>query len=336
MEEADHPRYPIRVAARRAGLTTATVRAWERRYGAVEPARTETDRRLYSDTDIERLQLLRALVASGQSVSDLATLTTARLRTLVERERGPLEAAESDSPRRRARGRTTRERSATLVLLRACDQAVREMDAPRLQTLLSRALVGLPSRTFMDRVLVPLLRRIGRLWERGQITVAHEHAASVAVRQVLGWMLETFRASGESRRVFADQVPPAIIVATPQGERHEFGALMVSVLAAAAGWRVSYLGADLPADDIARAIKSSNARAVAVSIVSPHATSDELGRELWRLRRSIGQGPALLVGGTASAVHTGLLEELGAVRLEGLGAFDRWLAENGEPSPRAA
>jgi len=173
--DAAEPRYPIRVAARRAGLTTATVRAWERRHRAVAPARTATDRRLYSEADIERLRLLRALAAAGHSVADLARVATARLRTLVERERESAPDAEPSGRGARATRAARAVPNGTApnglavfgTLLRACDDAVRAMDAPRLQALLARALVGLPPRPFLERVLLPLLRRTGRLWERG-------------------------------------------------------------------------------------------------------------------------------------------------------------------------
>ena len=325
--ESGEPRYPIRVAARRAGLTTATVRAWERRYHAVAPARTETDRRLYSEADIERLRLLRTLAAAGRSVSDLSGESTARLRTLAAREPAPeSDAGAAPSAARRAVGQPAREPAVLGTFLRACDAAVRDMDAPRLQSLLGRALVGLPPRPFLDRVVVPLLRRVGRLWERGEITVAHEHAASVAVRQVLGWMLETFRAANESRGAAWRDTAPALVAATPAGERHEFGALMVAVLAAAAGWRVAYLGGDLPAADIAAAARGAGARVVAVSLVMPHAAA-VLEEELRALRRALADEVTLVAGGTGAEAHAGLLAALGAARPGRLGALGAWLAD---------
>ncbi|AHG89379.1 Methionine synthase B12-binding module cap domain protein [Gemmatirosa kalamazoonensis] len=335
-EPADHaePRYPIRVAARRAGLTTATVRAWERRYRAVAPARTETDRRLYSEADIERLRLLRALAAAGRSLTDLSRVPTTRLRALVE---GLAEPRAARTPRTaRAAAARGREPAVLGALLRACDAAVRDMDAPKLQTLLGRALVGLPPRPFFERVVVPLLRRVGRLWERGEITVAHEHAAAVAVRQVLGWMLETFRAANESRGAAWSDTAPALVAATPQGERHELGALMVAVLAAAAGWRVSYLGADLPAADIAAAARKASARVVALSVVVPGA-GDAIEPELRALRAALDDEVALLVGGAEAPGHAGLLAALGAARVERLRGVGPWLAEHAaRPSARSA
>src|SRR5690349_19915816 len=76
------PRFPIRIAARRAGVSVAALRAWERRYGALEPARTDGDQRLYSEHDVERIALLRQLTAAGHSISAIATVDNDELRRL--------------------------------------------------------------------------------------------------------------------------------------------------------------------------------------------------------------------------------------------------------------
>ena len=88
------PRYPIRVVAARVGLTEMTVRAWERRHGAVAPARSTGGQRLFSDADIERLTLLRALTAQGTSISALAPLATAALRRMAPELAAAPEASE--------------------------------------------------------------------------------------------------------------------------------------------------------------------------------------------------------------------------------------------------
>ena len=69
MEEVQHS---IKVAARRCGLSTHVIRVWEKRYDAVSPDRTDTNRRLYSEQEIERLKLLRAATLSGHSIGNVA------------------------------------------------------------------------------------------------------------------------------------------------------------------------------------------------------------------------------------------------------------------------
>src|SRR3954469_3779400 len=83
---SSEPRHPIGVVARRTGLKPDLIRAWERRYGAVEPGRSETRRRFYSDDDIERLLLLRRAVNPGRGISQVASLSNAELGALIDAE----------------------------------------------------------------------------------------------------------------------------------------------------------------------------------------------------------------------------------------------------------
>ena len=80
-------RHPIQVAARRSGLSQDTLRAWEKRYGVVEPARSGGRQRLYSDQDVERLRLLRSAVEEGRRISEVANLSAKELTALVLEDR---------------------------------------------------------------------------------------------------------------------------------------------------------------------------------------------------------------------------------------------------------
>ena len=73
----------IKVVARRTGLSAHVIRIWEKRYGAMEPERTGTNRRLYSDEQIERLSLLREITQNGHSIGHVAKLPTDKLRELA-------------------------------------------------------------------------------------------------------------------------------------------------------------------------------------------------------------------------------------------------------------
>ena len=111
-----------------------------------------------------------------------------------------------------------------------------------------------------------------------------------------------------------------LVVATPAGQVHEFGALIVAATAAAEGWRVTYLGTDLPAEDIAEAAARTRARAAALSVVFP-AGDAALGDELRRLRAVLPKDVALVVGGAAASAYSEVLDEIGAARLTDLDAF---------------
>ena len=97
----------------------------------------------------------------------------------------------------------------------------------------------------IDRIASPLFEHVGELWNRGDVKPAHEHLVSATIQGLFGGVLEAADPSG---------VAPGIVVTTPAGQTHEFGALFAAATAASEGWRVTYLGPDLPADDIATAV----------------------------------------------------------------------------------
>jgi methanogenic corrinoid protein MtbC1 len=152
---------------------------------------------------------------------------------------------------------------------------------------------------------------VGTRWREGTLRPVHEHIVSAALRRVLESVIE-----GASSPL----ATASLVVGTPAGQRHEFGALLAAATAAAAGWCVTYLGADLPAEDIAEAAARTRARAVALSIVHPRV-DPALEDELRRLRTALPKNIALIVGGAASSAYSTPLDEIGAIRVEDLAHF---------------
>ncbi len=282
------------------GLTADVLRVWERRYSVVEPERTEGGHRLYTDAQVRRLSLLKRAVDLGGRISQLAELGDEALEQLIDRRQGAEEVEASSSRAARCGAH-----------VEAARRGVPELDAKGVEAALRRALLALGPMEFLEGVLVPFLHGLGESWEREEITPAHEHTASVAVRRVLTWLLEASESVAGA---------PRMVVATPSGERHEFGAMMVAVVAGLAGWAVLYLGADLPASDVVLAAESYAARVVALSLVQDEG-AEVLAGELAVLAAGLGEDVKLLVGGRASALHAGLLGDLGAMRLRDLGSL---------------
>lgn len=294
-------RHPIRVAAERAGLTPEVLRAWESRYGVVDPGRTDGGQRRYSDRDVERLRRLRRATDAGRRIGDVAPLSEAELEALIR---------EDAEARVEARPPGVSSDAATALRERAL-AAARALDPDALRGALSRAVVGLVPAVVLEEIVGPLMRAIGEMWERGEIDPGEEHLASGVVRRVLGEMLDAVTDAGRSGDA------PRLLVATPAGQRHEIGALMAAVTAAEEGWRVTWLGADLPAASIASAARRLRPRAVALSVVHP-ADDRALGRELADLAGALAPGPRILVGGRAAAACAEAIEAAGAVRVEDL------------------
>jgi len=310
MPTNDEPRHPIRVVAQRTGLSPATLRAWERRYALVEPGRSDGGQRLYSDDDVERLRRLHALTEAGRPIGLVAGLSDAELSELEEEDRARRYVSASPTGPRR-----TEVSGPARVVAEALGR-VGDLDAEGLEGVLRRGAVGLGARAFLEEVLTPLLHGVGAGWARGALGPAHEHLCTSVVQGVLAWLSEPVGAGASG---------PRLVVATLPGERHGLGAMIVAAAAAVEGWRVTQLGVDLPAADIAAAARALGARAVAVSVVNADArNATEAG--LAELRRVLGPEVGLLVGGGAAArLRAEALPE-GIERLQDLAALGEALA----------
>lgn len=281
--QSDLPRHPVRVVAQRTGLSSHVLRAWERRYGVVSPTRTEGGQRLYSDADIERLSLLGTLTSRGGAISQLAGLPLAELTRMSQAE---LAAPAQSDGRHADRWRE------------AAHQAIEALDGTRLRRELSRAVMDLGVPRFLEEVASPVLREVGERWHSGRLGIGHEHLASAVMREVLGWVRESAETSGSG---------PVLVVATPVSQMHEGGALLAAATAAAEGWRVTYLGANLPSAEIAAAAVRTGARAVAVSLIHPD-DDPAIPGHLAALRRALPAEVALLAGGGAVEAYEDAIE----------------------------
>jgi methanogenic corrinoid protein MtbC1 len=286
--------HPIQVAARRSGLSPDVIRVWERRYQAVTPLRTSTNRRLYTDEDVERLFLLGQVTRAGRRIGDVARLSLQELERLAAEDREAAARVGSGAP---SGGQV----AGTRKYLEACSEALRALDSSALERALSDASMDLSPPVLMERLLLPLLNEVGNGWKDGSLRVAHEHMSSALIRSFLGALNDRQR---------PPMGAPEVVVATPAGQRHEFGALMVSVAAATDGWKVTYLGPDLPAEDIVAAAKTRKVRAVALSLVYP-ADDPRLGDELRTLRDGLDEGTTLLIGGASAAAYRKEIGEAG-------------------------
>jgi len=185
---------------------------------------------------------------------------------------------------------------------------VKSLDARALEETLKRAATDLGGQGLLQRVVAPLAQTIGDLWRDGTITAAHEHFASAAIRVFLGQAAKPFGGTESA---------PVLVVATPAGQIHELGALLVGAAAANLGWHVTYLGASLPAAEIAGAARQNRARAVALSLVYPE-DDPRLEEELARLRELLPPETILLAGGRAMPAYRDALEKAGALQIKDL------------------
>jgi len=289
---------PIGAVAQQTGLSQHVLRIWERRYAAVEPKRRADGVRLYEEADVEKLALLRRVTESGYAIGRVAALTTSQLGELLKK------AAPASPTLERSRSEANGEVAEIL-------EAVESMNGVRVNDLLMRSLVSRGAERFVMDVLPPLLNQTGGLWQNGSICPAHEHLLSASLQRILGWTMSQLTVPVDA---------PVIVAATPSGQRHEMGALMCGILAASNGWRIEYLGPDLPVADIVRAATETGAIAVALSVVH-RTTGDSLPTEIQALRNSLDGDVEILIGGREGWRHRNALRGIGATTLNSLEDF---------------
>jgi methanogenic corrinoid protein MtbC1 len=264
----------------------------------VQPVRTEGGQRLYTDADVARLRLLREVTEAGRSISWVADLSDAELRSLSEEDEAGAEEAGSGVPDEE------RARSEAGAFRVACLAAAERMDGDGVYATLMRAVVSLRPSEFLDDVLAPVLHEVGERWHAGRLGPSHEHVVSGAARRVLGWLLDAYETAPGA---------PLLVATTASGEQHEFGAMMVSALALEEGWRVEYMGASLPPEEIVLAAEVLKASAIALSVVN---RDDVAGVDVVSDARSLVEGlPTgflVLVGGAGAEHRRAPLESAGA------------------------
>lgn len=210
--------------SRRVGVSEYVLRAWESRYGLLKPARSDGGYRLYSEDDQARVALMQAYLADG-----LAAAQAARAAIADERP-GRIGEDALGSP-----SRADLADSAEALRL-----ALDEMDEPAAQAVLDRLLTDFTVESVLRDVLMPYLQELGQGWEQGEVSVAQEHFASHVIR---GRLAGLARGWGSGRG-------PHAILACPPGELHEIALLAFGIVLNRNGWRVGFLGANTPMDDL--------------------------------------------------------------------------------------
>jgi DNA-binding transcriptional MerR regulator/methylmalonyl-CoA mutase cobalamin-binding subunit len=307
--------HPVRVVAQRTGLSPDVLRAWEKRYRIVRPHRSTGGQRLYSDADLERLVLLSRAITGGRNIGQIAELSLLELQSLIT-------ADETDraSTARTIEGRQLR----ASCFLSLAMRAVEVFDMFELEEVLRRATMHLSTAVAIDQVIVPLLHEMGRRWEYGEISPAHEHLGSAAVRHVLAWM--------SSSAVVPTNAPVAV-VGTPADQRHELGAKIVATTTSYESWKVVYIGSDLPVESFDVAVRKAGAKIVGLSLIYP-VECPRLLDQLKQLRAVIPPEVVLVTGGKGAQFHAESLTRSGIRVLKDLAEY-RILLRSLHPAPMA-
>jgi DNA-binding transcriptional MerR regulator/methylmalonyl-CoA mutase cobalamin-binding subunit len=284
----------IHRVAKLTGLSKDVIRVWERRYGLVKPSRSSNRYREYSDEEVALLRFVKAQMEQGATIGALAAeghdSLVARMRVAT-----PV-SAEDQKPHER--------------LLDDLVESLDPLDKAGFERRLNGAVVVIPFEEAVQRILLPLQRRIGELWHQGQLNTAVEHYVTKIVQQKLFSVMN---------QLPVNEFGPRILIACPEGETHEIGAQAVAYIAATKGCHVYYLGPNLPSSDLATFCETIKPDLVLLSLteVKPEAAALQQLKELELLatRWSVavgGQG-ARAIGDRLRDTKIELLDDLTAL-----------------------
>jgi methanogenic corrinoid protein MtbC1 len=186
-----------------------------------------------------------------------------------------------------------------------------QLNSALLEKVLSDAAVEMTRQTFLQFVIMPLFEKIGELWRDGNLKIINENMASIVVRTMLWDML---------RAVQVSYTAPKIVIATPVGHWHEFGALASALAASESGWQVFYFGPNLPSEEIAFAVKKLRAKVLALSLCH-QLNENKLTIELKKIRRMVGRRMPLFIGGPGVVAVKKTINAINAVVINDLRAF---------------
>jgi methanogenic corrinoid protein MtbC1 len=247
--------YTIKQAAARTGLTIPTIRAWERRYAVVSPARTDAGYRLYDDAAIERLAAMRSLVERegwrpSQAADRIRTpgIDLAALARLAPTSGAPPTDRPVEAPV-----------TASDPLLEAFVAAAQRVDVDGMERVLDESFAAQRFELAMDDAVFPALRAVGRAWADGTLDVAGEHAASETVRRRLARYFDAARGPMMETR---------LLVGMPPGGDHELGVFAFAVACRRAGQAVAYLGSNVPLESWMRIVRETAVPAIVLGAVT--------------------------------------------------------------------
>jgi len=237
--------YSVTAASRMSGVHPETLRAWERRYDAIQPRRDERGRRMYAAEDVERLRLLRRATELGHAISRLAALDLAELRAFCEQNR--------DIPDVPSGAR--RKGELNQLVARLLD-AVTRYRADECDEVLGLAATFLHPERLVRQVVAPALDDVAAAVSRGEMRVAQERLLGCCARRTIGSLIGGYRRRSGG---------PVAVLATLPGEAQEIGLMVTALMAASEGLDCIYLGPEVPHGDLSDAVRATGARCLALS-----------------------------------------------------------------------
>ena len=265
--------------SRRLGVSDHVLRAWESRYGLLQPVRSAGGFRLYSEADELRVRRMQAHLADGLSAAEAARAVLAQ------------DGAPGADPGRAAEPH--RAPSTVSELSGALRQALDAFDEPAAQAILDRLVSDVSPPTVLRDVVVPYLTELGERWEHGTASVAQEHFASNVIRGRLAGLARGW-GSGHG---------PRAVLACPPGELHDLALMVFGIVLNRNGWRINYLGMSTPIEELTRTVDATRPDLVVLAATMPE-NLEPLAAQLAALAR---RAPLVLAGAGATPEIAGIV-----------------------------
>lgn len=272
--------YPIRAIAELTGVPATTLRAWERRYGLLKPARTEKGHRLYSGEDIDLIKQIVGLLKTNHTISEA-------IRIIKNPELRATASADAEGH--------------WAVYQQRMLKSIESFNEQNLGTTYNEALSIYPIDMVTEQVIIPVLTVLGERWQNREAGIAEEHFFSAFLRNKLGARLHH-----ESNRSRGNK----ILVACLPGEYHELGILLFCIAAISHGYKILYLGTNMPPSQLSKVVDRTDVAAVLLSGTSSDLWQKDMAQELKKNIQSM--NVPFLFGGELSEAHKEQMESLGA------------------------
>lgn len=274
----DTPIYTIKTVVQQTGILPATLRAWERRYGCLSPSRSDSGYRLYSERDMATLRWLKGQVDAGVSISRAVALLDLQRQASAESESSALA-----KPTRTQMDdlRTTRIIGAELLV------ALLSFQESQAEQLLAEAFALYTFDVVTEEIIAPVLVEVGERWYRREATVVQEHFATAFLHRRLATL---FHAYGQPT------AGPLAFAGTVSGEWHDIGILLIALALRRHGWRVFYLGQNVPVAHLIEEIRHLRPSLVCLSATTD-ARIDDLTEVVAAMARLSEPKPRLVLGG---------------------------------------
>jgi DNA-binding transcriptional MerR regulator len=261
--------YSIKDLEKISGIKAHTIRIWERRYNLIEPQRTSTNIRYYSDDDLKRILNVSILNQNGYKISKIALMDDTQLRERVIDL--CLDTRNTD------------------VQVESLLVAMLEMNENKFTNVLTNSIIKLGFEATVEAILFPFLDRIGILWQAGTINPAQEHFISNLIRQKL------IVAIDNEMQNFIPKSDKKLVFFLPENELHEIGLLFYSLIARKEGYNVIYLGASVPVEDLTVVFDVQKANAMFTSFVSARK-KEEIEQIMKEIEANVPAIPVFVMG----------------------------------------